>query len=111
VIWRHEFTDGAVDKVILRSKPFTGAQTQPDLVLLPVSNLIEAYIYNMPVESILELSPPQPFFPDHHFVEYFRLADGNPAPVIPTPLHNFCPPFTGPSNPKCPPAMFSPLNP
>jgi hypothetical protein len=111
VIWRHEFTDSAVDKVVLRSKPFTGAPAQRDLVLLPSGNLIVAYIYNMPVEGLLELNPAQPFVPDYHFGEIFRLADGNPAPVVPTPVHNFCPPFTGPSNPKCPPAMFSPLNP
>lgn len=98
-----------VVEVVLKSAPLGAGTAAPDLVLRPQGGLVEAWILNMPLNNMLGFDPVNPLAPDHHFLEFFRLANGNPTPSYPIPdSSQYCTPPTGAANPKCPPTVFSP---
>lgn len=104
VTWEYRFAEANVEEVVLKSS------AAHSLVLRPYDGTVEVWILNMPLGQVLRFEPAKPFDANHHFAEFFRLADGNPNPVIPIPdTTRFCGPPLAASNPKCPPALFAPL--
>jgi hypothetical protein len=113
VTWELDINDPSVVEVLLTSKTLAAnPQTRDAVVLKPagIANVVEAWIVNMPLGDLTGFDPVDPLHPNDHFAEYFRLADGSPTPVIPTPDQTqFCNPTAGAANPKCPPAVFDSL--
>lgn len=109
---RYDLTinDSTIKGVTLETIPFQNQPPQKDIRLMPKGDLIEAWIVNMPIPSLVAAEPLRPLDPDLHYSEYYRLCTGSTPTTVPIPdLISFCPPFSNASNPKCPPTTFSPL--
>jgi hypothetical protein len=109
VVYEHEFADDSgVVGINLESEPFRDQLPHDDLFLHGKDDVVEVWIVNMPLASVLEADPERPMDPDHHFHEFYRLCIGTIPTIIPEPdLNSFCPRFQAASNPKCPPTLFA----